>query len=38
MSRRYILKERLKATEKWIEYFLDVEKKLLKLLTETNLF
>jgi hypothetical protein len=26
MNRRYILKERLKATEKWIEYFLDVEK------------
>ena len=25
-NRRYILKERLKATEKWIEYFLDVEK------------
>jgi len=23
---RYILKERLKATEKWIEYFLNVEK------------
>ena len=25
-NRRYRLKERLKATEKWIEHFLDVEK------------
>jgi hypothetical protein len=25
-NKKYKLKERLKATEKWIEYFLDVEK------------